>query len=418
MSRTVGLIAATLTGNHGAEAMAITVVGRLRERMPKLRFILFSYYPQADRQIIADKGVTVASGAPSSLVASHLFGALLGALLPRKKRQTSALLPAEAQRLSACDVLVDLAGVAFIDGREKFLPFNILTLLPAMLLGVPVVKASQALGPFKHFVNRIAARTILPRCSLIVARGRETRSHLDSIKLTEVLVAPDVAFLLRDTDRLVEIDTDGVDRIVAQTRAWRDAGRKIVGLCPSSVIYAKLGAPYIDKLVELVIRIEGDGYSVVLIPNATRRDTDSLRNNDIPVLRKVSEGLSDRGWHGRAVFFDRDGDVISIKQLIEECDAMMVSRFHAMVGALSLAKPTVVLGWSHKYLEVMADFGLEDCVFDYANLRVEELYPKIVSVVERSGPLSDKIASLLPDVRKRAASQIDAIAALLQRQTS
>jgi colanic acid/amylovoran biosynthesis protein len=43
--------------------------------------------------------------------------------------------------------LIDLAGVSFIDGREKFLPFNILTILPAMLLGVPVVKFAQAMGP-------------------------------------------------------------------------------------------------------------------------------------------------------------------------------------------------------------------------------------------------------------------------------
>jgi len=92
---------------------------------------------------------------------------------------------------------------------------------------------------------------------------------------------------------------------------------------------------------------------------------------------------------------------------------MIVSRFHAMIGALSLEKPTVVLGWSHKYLEVMADFGLEDCVFDYANLRVEDFYTRVAAVIGSSGSLSDKIASALPNVRKRASLQIDAIATLI-----
>ena len=413
MSRTVGLIAATLTGNHGAEAMAIAVVGRLRERMPDLRFVLFSYYPQADRKVIADERVKIGSGTPSSLVANHLPGALLGALLPKRRRQTSPLLSAEVRQLSSCDVLVDLAGVAFIDGREKFLPFNVLTLLPAMLLGVPVIKASQALGPFKKFVNRLAARAILPRCSLIVARGKGTKAYLDTIKLTDVLVAPDLAFLMQDTDRLVEAEPSGVNHVAAQPLEWRKFGRKVVGLCPSSVIYAKLGSSYVENLVELVIRIEGDGHSVAVIPNATRSGARGLRNNDIPVLRKIREGLNDRGWEGRAIFLDRDTDAVSIRKCIAECDVMIVSRFHAMIGALSLEKPTVVLGWSHKYLEVMADFGLEDCVFDYANLRVEDFYTRVAAVIGSSGSLSDKIASALPNVRKRASLQIDAIAALI-----
>lgn len=411
----MGLIAATLTGNHGAEAMAISVIGRLRERLPDLRFVLFSYYPQADCLAIADEQVHVASGTPWALVANHLPGALLGACLPKGKRQTSALLSDEARQLSTCDVLIDLAGVAFIDGREKFLPFNLLTLVPAMLLGVPVIKASQALGPFGGFANRLAARAILPRCSLIVARGKETKAHLDTIKLTEVLIAPDIAFLMHDSDRLVKTDSSRVDQTVAKMRAWRQSGRKVVGLCPSAVIYAKSGASYVDKLIALAIRVEADGHSVVVIPNATRSGTEGLRNNDLPVLRRIREGLNDLGWAGRAEFFDHDTDAVSIKRLISECDTMIVSRFHAMVGALSLAKPTVVLGWSHKYLEVMADFGLEDCVFDYADLLIEDLYPKVSSVIESSAPLSDKIASVLPDVRKRASVQIDAMAAIVSR---
>ena len=39
--------------------------------------------------------------------------------------------PRSVRLLSQCDLLIDLAGVSFIDGREKFLPFNILTLAPA-----------------------------------------------------------------------------------------------------------------------------------------------------------------------------------------------------------------------------------------------------------------------------------------------
>ena len=39
------LIAATVSGNRGAEAMLETSIGRIRERFPDARFSVFSYYP-------------------------------------------------------------------------------------------------------------------------------------------------------------------------------------------------------------------------------------------------------------------------------------------------------------------------------------------------------------------------------------
>ena len=56
----------------------------------------------------------------------------------------------------------------------------------------------------------------------------------------------------------------------------------------------------------------------------------------------------------------------ALRVVLEACSCAAVSRFHAMVGTLAIGVPVAVVGWSHKYLEVMKQFGLEEFVFDYS----------------------------------------------------
>ncbi|MET0742879.1 MAG: polysaccharide pyruvyl transferase family protein [Microvirga sp.] len=414
MERTVGLTAATLTGNHGAEAMLSAVIGRLRERNPDVRFIIFSYYPGADRKVLTAPDATIVSSTPARLLGAHLPGALVGSLLPRRLRRGSPLMPRDMRLLSECSVLVDLAGVAFIDGREKFLPFNILTIGPAMLLGVPVVKAAQASGPFRNWINRVSARFMLGRCAAVHARGARTYEHLRTLGIANAAPAADVAFLLQDGDRLVKPDEAMVARIGREIEAMRREGRRIVGICPSSVVYGKAGPAYLDAFADLVQRIEAAGHGVVMFPNATRAgDRDGLRNNDLPVIRRLVDALAARGSANARAVVDGDIDAVSIKEIIARCDVTIVSRFHAMVGSLSLAKPTVVFGWSHKYAEVMGDFGMEQWVFDYTRLEIDEMFPGIARLILEHESAGARIAERLGAVRASAGIQIAAIQSIL-----
>lgn len=50
-----------------------------------------------------------------------------------------------------------------------------------MLMGVPVLKYSQAMGTFHSPINRFLAKWILPKMKLICARGKGTLENLKSI---------------------------------------------------------------------------------------------------------------------------------------------------------------------------------------------------------------------------------------------
>ncbi len=194
----VSIIGATFTGNRGAEAMLTTTIGRIREQYADCLFCVFSYYPADDRRLIDDERIHICSATPLYLVTILLpFSALLFFLTWLPVGIRNLLIPDPVRELSDSDLLIDLAGVAFIDGRAKTLPYNVLSLFPAFILRIPVIKFSQALGPFHNPINRALARFTLSRCRRVFARGSQTLNHLESLRITTVhdSVAADVAFL-------------------------------------------------------------------------------------------------------------------------------------------------------------------------------------------------------------------------------
>ena len=52
-------------------------------------------------------------------------------------------------------------------------------------------------------------------------------------------------------------------------------------------------------------------------------------------------------------------DPRALKGILGSCHAVVASRFHALVGALTQGVPSLATGWSHKYEELFAEFASE-----------------------------------------------------------
>ncbi|MCU7929654.1 MAG: polysaccharide pyruvyl transferase family protein [Candidatus Thiodiazotropha sp. (ex Codakia rugifera)] len=368
--KTISIIAATISGNRGAEAMLTTTIGRIRDHYPDARFNIYSYYPDIDSKLVSDPMINIYSATPLYLlVVLFPFSILLSLMKWTTLKLSWKWLPESVISMHDSDVLIDLAGVSFIDGREKFLPYNVLTLAPAFILDTPVIKFSQALGPFENSLNRFFAKHTLARCLQVFARGASTHQHLKSLSLKTLYPEPvaDVAFQHRTSYRLTMENPRKLSKL---TERLEQEDRKLIGICPSSVLAVKLqpsGNDYIEEMTSLCRRLLTEGYAVLLYPNATREDRMAqFRNNDLPVISDIVKRLSDDGIQPTALYFvDFDINTNSIKQLMSFCTLVMVSRFHAMIAALSTNQLVIVLGWSHKYQEVMQSFNLGDFVFDF-----------------------------------------------------
>lgn len=194
----IAVIGSTLTGNKGAAAMlesSIQTLGSDKE------FFLFTYQSVKEEEkhntyknlkiVRADAlflGVVI-----NSLALFYKIFPFLRNFIIKHSISIKTLVDAE--------VLLDQGGITFVDGREKFLLYNIASILPALMIGTPVVKCSQALGPFNNPINKFFARIFLPKMKVIVSRGSITRKYLDQLELKNTLEGADYAFLLELTNQ-------------------------------------------------------------------------------------------------------------------------------------------------------------------------------------------------------------------------
>ncbi len=417
---TYGVVGGTLWGNRGAEAMVVTTIGEVRQRDPGARFLLLSYLPAADRALLRDDGVVVVDATPGRALLVHVPFALVCWLFRRVGlRWPDTLLPASVRRLRRARALFDVSGISFHDGRLAVVAYNVVCVWPALLLGVPVVRLSQAMGPFQQPLNRIPARWITRASHHSFARGRRTAAYVQELGVPadSWSVAADVAFAYRDGYSLTDEHAQAVEEIADAIDALRRDGRGVAALVPSSLVLQKMaesGQDYVEILAEVVAHLQSRGLAVVVLPNATRSGADSLRNNDIAVVERLRERLRASAIEDSAsqvTFVDFDLNTAGIRRLLAGCELLVTSRFHAMVAGLALGVPTVVMGWSHKYEEVLEMFGCAEHAIDIAS-GGEGLLTMIDRLLEDGGEIRTRISAALPEVVASSRAQFEVVARL------
>lgn len=145
----------------------------------------------------------------------------------------------------------------------------------------------------------------------------------------------------------------------------------MLGLNPSEIV-ARYAADhdidYLAALEALVRHAAEQGWTVRIFPHSVRPGRPASRMNDLPLCQRLAEHVDDV-----ADLVVADATPHVLRALVARCDVLVTSRFHAMVSALATATPVLVVGWSHKYGEVMADFGVEAHMVAYRDLTVAGL---------------------------------------------
>lgn len=371
--KSYAIMGGSIWGNRGAEAMLMTVIAQIRQFDPAAILNVFTIYPEQDQALLQDDRINFLSGEPLSVAITHFFWALLG--LPFRLLKIKIPMPRSASALRDSDVLLDIGGITFSDGRAVQLLYNVFTIWPAMLMGVPVLKLSQAMGPFKTSLNRTLARSFLPKCERVFTRGDLTHEYalelLDSESKLER--SADIAFLFALEDSLSRENEELASNLSAEMESWKTQGDTVICIVPSSLVLkrsVKQGSDYPGKLLNLFLSTRGQSYRYVFLPNGTRAGVESLMNNDIIAINVIREKFRQElppEEFQRLTWVDYDINTRGVRKIIGASDGLVASRFHAMVAGLSLCVPTMVVGWSHKYRETLADFGMENYAIDYKN---------------------------------------------------
>ena len=407
----VAITGGTICGNRGAESMLTTTIGVIRKNFPDAKFNVFSYYPKKDRSLCLDKDIVILSGKPVALVTRHLLGALLAALI----KAFGGKVPGSdffkiARALDESDVLLDIGGITFSDGRGKYLPFNILTIWPAMLMGVPVVKLAQAVGPFHEIFNRLSASLFLKKCRHIFARGEKTAEFLQDLgyPAEKTDLVADVAFLYQPE---FSLSFENEERVTALLKKVKDAHKPVIVFSPSILVDTqskKKGLDYAAKFYELIERLGADRYHFVFIPNASREGSEKKHNNDLLALVEMRKRAEEGALSAEVIkaidWVDYDINTASIRAIIAIADVLVTSRYHAMISGLCLAVPTVVIGWGHKYKETMAYFDLGEYSLDFG-AAVMDLPGIVQTALNHKEEIHQQIEKNLENVREKSGIQ-------------
>jgi colanic acid/amylovoran biosynthesis protein len=402
-------IGAALSANKGAASMAQAILDAVPRAVDGAIVEIASTYPAEDREEYPEIAHRIVSLTPRQLVFPVLPIAMLTWLVRRlglSGRVPACWHPA-TRSLHRADVVLDLAGISFSDGRGfPILAYNVLMTGVPLMVGGPVIKCSQAIGPFDRALNRRAARLVLPRLRRVMTRGARTHQHALQLGLENAEPAADLAFLM-------ETPPAARERADAVLQRLGVASPFLV-LSPSSVVrrYCDgIGIDYVATLADLTKDVRRRlGIDVVIVPHSARPGQPESRMNDLPVCREIRKAVGD---DPQVHLVDESLRPTELRALIARSDALITSRFHAMISGLATMTPVLVVGWSHKYDEVLRAFDLAEHALTYEQLDVESLAVAVTRLWGERAALAERIAFHLAEVQESARRNIDVIAEAL-----
>ena len=392
------LTGASLSGNMGGPALYISMVDLLRQQQEPIKISFLSKYPQDDAQPAKELGWRMVPyptktqlflGIPFAL----LYGVLRFLQLPR-----NWLARGPFKEYIYNDGLIDLSGISFTDDRAlSGLLINSLWLAPAVATGIPYIKASQAMGPFRKTLVRWAAKFFLQRSAAVIARGNISAQLTQALLPDkEVHALPDVAFALQPAPEVRVLEAlrdEGLDT----SQPYCVVGPSLVVHNLMSQSEGELAYPQLmASAVEHIVKITG--HNVVLL--AHTRVTQGQKRDDFSICLETYDQLKST----EAVLLLKGlYDAQTLKGIIGRAEIAVASRFHFMVATMSSGVPSIAVTWSHKYKEMMAMVGQADYALGHKDMGAEKLAAKIDALWHNRQTIHADIKHRLPEVKEAAA---------------
>ena len=270
--------------------------------------------------------------------------------------------------------------------------------LVARLCGCRLLYVAVGAGPLYHPLSRWFVRAALSLAHFRSYRETSTIEYLKQLGFSREAdrVCPDLAFSLPE----VLIPSATIHRprrrVVGIGLIWDP--ERLSAAAPNPAMYPA----YLDMLAGFSRWLLANGYDVRLIIGDFVYDT--------PVIREFSASLREevsRYEEGRFV----DTPAASVEQLLSqlaETDLVVATRFHNVLLALLLAKPTIAISFHHKSVSLMTAMGQSEYLHDMGDAAVRHL-------IDRFETLANNEATVTAALRRRTEEYRDALDDQYQR---
>ncbi len=262
--------------------------------------------------------------------------------------------------------------------------------------GVPIVFASVGADPIRNALSRWMVKPVVPMATYRSYRDEGSRDYMQSIGVDEraTPVCPDLAWGLPSPPTSSRSDarmTVGVG--VMAYHGWRsiEAGRDIHD-------------PYVDKVTEFVDWLADSGYRVRLLIG---------EKSDQRVVNAVAA-------KARCVATDAwiaPTPAASLHELmaqIADVDVVVASRFHNVLCALKMGRPTISLAYMPKCNELLEQAGTPGLCQMIEEFDVEKLKAQFTELVADRERLEGIIRQHVRQLEVKLGEQEVVLARLLQ----
>lgn len=215
--------------------------------------------------------------------------------------------------------------------------------------GKKLIMLPQSFGPFQEERIRTIFSRILDIADLVFARDRISYQHILDLgcKSSHVKVAPDITILVPG-----EVPEDVCD--------WSSC----VCIVPNYRMIDKtpyeVNSSYLCFLSDCIYKLTQKGLNPCIVLH---------EKHDYKLALSLQSSVG-----GKILIIDEDP--IRTKGILGRCFAVISSRYHALVGALSQGTPALGTTWSHKYTTLFEEYDCPECLFtsiDSANEIDEKL---------------------------------------------
>lgn len=213
---------------------------------------------------------------------------------------------------------------------------------------------------------------------LISARESVTFAMLQNAGMTNIIYAPDSAFLLEP-------------EYMPLPTGFQEGNTIGINLSPLVVRREATAGTVMDNYRELIrFILEQTDCSIALIPHVVQNG-----NDDRTVLQKFYREFENTG----RIIMIPDCDCRKLKGYIARCRFLIASRTHASIAAYSSGVPTLVMGYSVKASGLARDlFGSEESyVIPVSELNnTEQLKKSFIQLFDKEAEIRNSLKTRLP----------------------
>lgn len=318
------LIMGASLSNKGSELMLRALVEQMRVRFPSVDLGLSTAIPSYQR----------ASDLQLSRLAVPLPNVGFGARF-YPPWWTRNLFPNRSGAWSwrSVELVLDISGFAYSDQWRTSGARNLKRVgEDVKKRGGRIVLLPQAFGPFDARGHADAMRDALSFVDLAFARDSVSLGHLTALGAEcDVRLAPDITLSFGAVVRGQGPESGWV-AIVPNTRML-DQGARV------------WGENYINLLRQAISTVQSAGLEAKVLVHEDQGGDRILATSLVqpPITAPIV----------------CEADPVRLKHMLSDACLVIGSRFHALASSLACGVPVLSLGWSHKYRELLASYGVE-----------------------------------------------------------